>query len=116
MKRYYTLSSLLIALPLLALTSCDNMSASKSQSTPQSQNTTEDDTSLNRSISDALQRDTLYANSDITVASQGSQVRLSGTVASIQDKNRAGEIANKVQGVTKVSNNLEIVTPTKPIE
>lgn len=113
MKRYHRLSSLLVALPLLALTSCDNISAPKSQSTALSQNIPQDDTSLNRSVSDALQRDSLYARGNITVASQRGQITLSGSVASIQDKNRAAEIANKVEGVTKVSNNLEIVTPDK---
>lgn len=100
----HTLCALLLTLPLLAVTGCDTMSTTDTNSTQQ------DDTRLNTAVSDALQRDTLFAQSDITVASQQGQIRLNGTVASMQDKNRAGEIAQKVSGVSGVSNNLEVVT------
>lgn len=105
----HTLCALLLTMPLLAITGCDNMSKPASQSTQPSQI---DDASLQQAVSNALQRDTLFAHSDIAVTSQRGQIRLSGTVASMQDKNRATEIAQQVAGVSSVSNSLEIITPT----
>lgn len=107
----HTLCALLLTLPLLAVTGCDTNPTTDNSTSTKSSSIQQDDTRLNTAVSDALQRDTLFAQSDISVASQQGQIRLNGTVASMQDKNRAGEIAKKVSGVTGVSNNLEIVTP-----
>lgn len=104
-----TFCALLLTLPLLAITGCDNRTPTTSQINQTSQ---PDDSNLKRAVSEALQRDTLFAQSDIDVVAQRGQIKLTGKVATLQDKNRAADIVNKVDGVTSVSNNLEIVTPT----
>lgn len=101
-----TFCALLLTLPLLAISGCDNMSV------PAGQTTQRDDTNLKQTVSEALQRDALFAQSDISVTSQKGNITLNGTVVSIQNKNRAGEIAKQINGVKAVNNNLEIVTST----
>lgn len=102
----HTLCALLLTLPLLAISGCDNMS------TPASQTSQRDEFNLQQTVSEALQRDALFAQSDISVTSQKGNITLNGTVDSIQHKNRAGEIAKQVTGVETVNNNLEVVAST----
>lgn len=106
MTKRHIFYSLLLALPLLVVTGCDN------KATPSRQAVTQDNASLQLSVSNALQRDTLFAQRAITVVAQQGQITLSGIVATLQDKNRAGDIAKNIIGVTSVNNNLDIVTPT----
>lgn len=97
--------ALLLTVLLLTLVGCDNMSATKT-------NTVQlDDTSLNLNVTEALQKDTLFERGTISVTSLNGQVKLNGTAASLQDKNQATEIANKVKGVRGVQNNLQVIAP-----
>ncbi|MEH8021998.1 BON domain-containing protein [Rheinheimera metallidurans] len=100
-----SITAVLLALFLLTLAGCDNMSTQKSVVKPQ------DDTSLNLTITEALQRDSLFAHSNIAVTSSKGQVKLNGTTASMEDKNRATDIVKNINGVVGVQNNLQVVTP-----
>ncbi|MCC5827550.1 BON domain-containing protein [Alkalimonas sp.] len=114
MKLHHTFYTLLLALPLVAVTACDNRApTSSTQPKPMSVDESRtyrqvDDNSLNRDVSNALQRDTAFARNTIKVAANKGHITLTGTVASMQDKNRAAEIAKEVTGVIEVHNNLEI--------
>lgn len=98
--------SLLLVLPLLIVTGCDN------KPTQTRQASTQDNATLQVTVSEALLRDTLLSQSAITVVAQQGQITLSGIVAALEEKNRAGDIAKNIVGVTSVNNNLDIVTPT----
>ena len=59
----------------------------------------------------ALDASSALTNDLITAATIQSEVTLSGTVATEADKDLAGSIASRVDGVTKVHNNLQIGDP-----
>lgn len=101
----HTFCALLLSLPLLTVTGCDNMSETQTQ--PHLLN----DNSVNLAVSEALERETWFSQSNIEVTSLDGQVTLNGTVASMQDKNRATEVVTKVNGVKDVNNELEIINP-----
>ncbi|ALS99720.1 BON domain-containing protein [Lacimicrobium alkaliphilum] len=97
--------ALLLTLPLIAVTACDNMTETKTQ--PQKI----DDNSLSQAVSEVLERDALSARSNIKVTSLDGKVSLTGTVASAEDKTHATGLVKKVNGVKTVNNDLEITTP-----
>lgn len=112
MKKFSLFYVAALSLPLLALTACDAMTQPKTTTDTgtinERQATTAyvDDGALSRDVTAALQREPLFSNGNITVTSQQGQVELTGFVAAQADMNKAAEIAGKVQGVNKVTNNL----------
>lgn len=116
MKLRHTICAVLLTLPLFALTACDRNTASAPMNGAQdrsgSQTSQFDDSSLNRSVADALLRDAAFSDNSINVTSDQGHITLNGSVASLQEKNRATEIVKEVMGVTRVQNNLEIVMTT----
>ncbi|KKO45121.1 hypothetical protein WG68_11845 [Arsukibacterium ikkense] len=109
MKILTTLQALLLTLPLLAVTGCDNKPAAAGQ------NSQQQDNRLGSAVTEALQRDAVFARSDINVmVSAAGQVTLSGTVASSEDKRRAAEIVQQVAGIKNVNNELDVVSPANP--
>lgn len=111
MKIHHTFYAMLLTLPLVAVTACDNRASAPMQPVQvddTSVNRPVDDRSLNRDVSSALQRDAAFARNRINVAADKGHITLTGTVESLQDKNRAAEIVKKVTGVIEVHNNLEI--------
>ncbi|SNY49383.1 BON domain-containing protein [Arsukibacterium tuosuense] len=106
MKILQAFCAMLLALPVLAVTGCDAGYARTGQHTPQQ------DGKLHTAITEVIQRDAAFRQSDINVlVSRQGQVTLSGTVGSIQDKKRASEIVKQVAGIKIVNNELEVVTP-----
>jgi hypothetical protein len=59
----------------------------------------------------ALDASSALTNDLITAATIQSEVTLSGTVATDADKDLAGSVASRVDGVTKVHNNLQVGNP-----
>lgn len=114
MKLHQTIYAVLLTLPLFTLTACDSKTASAPMNSAQdsSQNRQVDDSRLNREVSNALQLDASLNQSNINVDADQGHITLNGTVASLQEKNRATEIAKKVSGVIQVHNNLEITMTT----
>ncbi|MDP4535779.1 BON domain-containing protein [Alkalimonas collagenimarina] len=116
MKLRHNIYAVLLTLPLFALTACDRNTASApmnaTQDSGNSQTSQFDDSSLNRSVSNALLRDAAFSDNSISVTSDKGHITLNGSVASLQDKNRATEIVKEVIGVTRVQNNLEIIMTT----
>src|SRR6185437_234771 len=64
----------------------------------------------------ALDASSALTNDLITAATIQSEVTLSGTVATEADKDLAGSIASRVDGVSKVHNNLQIGNPQQAAE
>ncbi len=112
MKLHPTFYAMLCTLPLVVVTACDSRaptSSTQPMSADQSRTYRQvDDSSLNRDVSNALQREAAFANNRIRVEADKGHITLTGAVASMQHKNRAAEIAKQVPGVIEVHNNLEI--------
>ena len=68
---------------------------------------------INRWVVDALREDPRVRFSNIVVASENGNVTLSGSVFSLAERQFAGLIALKIQGVRRVSNQLTIDTPDR---
>ncbi|MGW3283474.1 BON domain-containing protein [Streptomyces sp. NPDC001002] len=67
---------------------------------------------IRQSVEAELVFDPLVNSTDITVHNLGGEVRLTGTVPSYLQYLAAATAAQRVAGVTKVHNNLEVVLPT----
>lgn len=105
-----TTASLLV----LTLTACDGANAKKATNylaasdQPGSTPAHLDDILLKREVAMALQRDPLFGNGDVTVYSQQGQITLEGRVDTPAAIAKAADITRKVQGVTFVTNKLEV--------
>ncbi len=67
-----------------------------------------DDKTLNSRVRSALDDSAEYKFPDVKVESFRGTVQLSGFVATMAQKNRAGEIAKTVRGVTNVDNKITV--------
>ncbi len=67
---------------------------------------------IRQSVEAELVFDPLVDSTDITVHNLGGEVRLTGTVPSYLQYLEAATAAQRMAGVTKVHNNLEVVLPT----
>jgi len=71
-------------------------------------NYTRSDDRIREDVNDRLTDDTWLDASDIDVQVSGSEVTLTGTVSSRDDKRRAEDLAEQVSGVRHVQNNLRV--------
>ncbi|HPU55760.1 MAG TPA: BON domain-containing protein, partial [Verrucomicrobiota bacterium] len=76
-----------------------------------------DDKAITERVEDRLKEDPLYKFTGVDVRTFAGVVQLSGFVDTQEQKNRAGELAQNVQGVTRVINNIALkpdtgLTPT----
>ena len=67
-----------------------------------------DDKGDSSRVRKALNADTQYKYDDVNVQTFKGVVQLSGFVNSRDQKNRAGDLAQKVQGVHEVKNNITV--------
>jgi osmotically-inducible protein OsmY len=67
-----------------------------------------DDKADSSRVRSALNADTQYKYSDVNVQTFKGVVQLSGFVNSRDQKNRAGDLAKKVEGVKEVENNITV--------
>ena len=67
-----------------------------------------DDKADSSRVRHALSADTQYKYGDVTVQTFKGVVQLSGFVNSRDQKNRAGDLAKKVEGVRDVENNITV--------
>ena len=72
-----------------------------------------DDKGESSRVRSALSDDTQYKYEDVKVQTFKGVVQLSGFVNSRDQKNRAGDIAKKVQGVKEVENNITVKETAK---
>ena len=67
-----------------------------------------DDAALARRVAGALREDPEYKFDDVNVASYKATTQLSGFVHTAEQKEKAGQIAEKVPGVKDVINNITL--------
>jgi osmotically-inducible protein OsmY len=72
-----------------------------------------DDKGESSRVRDALSDDTQYKYQDVKVQTFKGVVQLSGFVNSREQKNRAGDLAKKVEGVKEVENNITVKETAK---
>jgi osmotically-inducible protein OsmY len=72
-----------------------------------------DDRGTSSRVKRALGGDTQYKYGDVTVQTFKGTVQLSGFVNSRDQKNRAGDLAKKVEGVREVENNITVKESAK---
>ena len=68
----------------------------------------EDDQQITRAIKNSLDNEPVYKFNDVNVNTFAGIVQLSGFVNSEEQKQRAGELAQEVPGVTQVQNDLTL--------
>lgn len=67
---------------------------------------------LAQNVKDALQRDTVVDSFQVDVAAYNGSVTLTGAVDSNYEKSHAEDVANRINGVVRVRNNLQVKDPT----
>jgi osmotically-inducible protein OsmY len=67
-----------------------------------------DDHGTSSRVKSALSDDTQYKYGDVSVQTFKGTVQLSGFVNSRDQKNRAGDLAKRVEGVKEVANNITV--------
>ena len=67
-----------------------------------------DDKADSSRVKKALSADTQYKYDDVTVQTFKGVVQLNGFVNSRDQKNRAGDLAKKVEGISEVQNNITV--------
>jgi len=72
-----------------------------------------DDKADSNRVKKALSEDTQYKYDDVNVQTFKGVVQLSGFVNSRAQKNRAGDLAKKVEGVKEVENNITVKESAK---
>ena len=72
-----------------------------------------DDKGDSTRVRNALSEDTQYKYEDVKVQTFKGVVQLSGFVNSRDQKNRAGDLAKKVEGVKEVENNITVKETAK---
>jgi hyperosmotically inducible protein len=97
---------------MLGITGCQ----SSSQSGDRSQGRALDDKHITERVQDALKSEPTYKYTDVGVRTFGGIVQLSGFVTTEDQRRRAQELTEQVQGVSQVVNNIvlkpETLTPT----
>ena len=105
MKTNYLCLALCLALPIAATTGLVGCAGSRYE---RSTGEYVDDKSLSARVNSALRDNPEYKFGDVRVTSFRGTVQLSGFVNTTDQKSRAGDIAEKVQGVKDVKNNITV--------
>jgi osmotically-inducible protein OsmY len=100
------LSTLIVCLSVLAL--AGSITGCAGDRYTQSTGERIDDKGDSARVRSALSDDTQYKYDDVKVQTFKGVVQLSGFVNSRDQKNRAGDLAKKVEGVTEVENNITV--------
>src|SRR5215471_13471446 len=98
---------------VLGVTGCQS---SGHQASDRTEGRTLDDKHITERVENALKAEPTYKFTDVGVKTFGGIVQLNGFVTTEDQRRRAGEIAQGVQGVSQVVNNIvlkpEVPTPT----
>jgi hypothetical protein len=109
------------ALTLTTFTGCESYQAHTSASRgDRTEGRVVDDKRITSSIKTGLRTEPTYKFNDVDVKTFDGVVQLSGFVSSSDQKTRAGEIAQRTEGVTQVQNNIllkpQSATPTGRVD
>ncbi len=105
-KQVLKLSALILSVSALALVS--GVTGCAGDRYTQSTGERIDDNRTSERVHEALGADTQYKYTDVKVQSFKGVVQLSGFVNARDQKNRAGDIAKRVQGVKELQNNITV--------
>jgi len=111
MGKALTLTSLIICVGALAV--AGGMTGCAGDRYTQSTGERIDDSGDSSRVKKALATDTQYKYDDVTVKTFKGVVQLSGFVNSREQKNRAGDLAKKVEGIKDVENNITVKESSK---
>jgi osmotically-inducible protein OsmY len=106
LNRVLKLSTLAVCLGALAF--AGGMTGCAGNRYTQSTGERIDDKADSSRVRKALNADTQYKYDDVTVQTFKGVVQLSGFVNSRDQKNRAGDLAKKVEGIKEVENNITV--------
>ena len=104
--RVLKLSALIVCVGTLALVS--GITGCAGNRYTQSTGERIDDTADSSRVRKALGADTQYKYADVSVQTFKGVVQLSGFVNSRDQKNRAGDLAKRVEGIKEVQNNITV--------
>ncbi len=105
-RRVVKLSALILTLGALA--TLGGLSGCAGDRYTQSTGEHIDDKASSSRVRGALSEDTQYKYDDVKVQTFKGVVQLSGFVNAREQKNRAGDLARKVEGVKEVENNITV--------
>jgi hyperosmotically inducible protein len=111
MGRGLKLSALVLSVSALAI--AGGLSGCAGDRYTQSTGERIDDKGDSTRVRSALNEDTQYKYEDVKVQTFKGVVQLSGFVNSRDQKNRAGDLAKKVEGVKDVENNITVKETAK---
>ena len=111
MGRGLKLSALVLSVVALAITG--GITGCAGDRYTQSTGERIDDKGESSRVRSALSEDTQYKYDDVKVQTFKGVVQLSGFVNSRDQKNRAGDLAKKVEGVKDVENNITVKESAK---
>ena len=104
LKKLILVGSSTIAVAMMALTGCQS-----SNTGHRTAGRVLDDRLITETVEEKLQAEPVYKFSDVDVKTFAGVVQLSGFVGSDEQKQRAGEVAQTVEGVTRVVNNITLI-------
>ena len=96
---------------MLALTGCQMINRHTEETSGRTAGRTLDDKTITQSVKHDLSAEQVYKFNNVDVRTYNGIVQLSGFVQTDDQKRRAGEIAQRVDGVVQVENNISI-TPS----
>jgi osmotically-inducible protein OsmY len=91
---------------MIALTGCEMMN--HHNDSDRTAGRALDDKTITASVQHDLNREPVYKFNDVDVKTFDGVVQLSGFVETSQQKDRAGDIAKRVEGVSQVVNNITL--------
>lgn len=98
------------ALAVIGLTGCESMHRNSDRTAGREM----DDKHITSRVQDALRNEPVYKFSDVDVKTFNGVVQLSGFVNTDDQKQRAGDLAQHVQGVAQVVNSIALKAQTSP--
>jgi hyperosmotically inducible protein len=114
LKRLVLVGGASAVLAITALTGCE-MFRGGSDSDDRTAGRQLDDKHITANIEKKLKTEPVYKFSDVDVKTFAGVVQLSGFVSNEEQKNRAGNLAQQVEGVSRVVNNITL-KPNTPLE
>lgn len=93
---------------MLALTGCQMINRHTEATSGRTAGRTLDDKTITSAVKDKLKAEQVYKFNNVDVTTFDGVVQLSGFVNTDEQKRRAGELAQQVDGVTQVDNNISL--------
>jgi osmotically-inducible protein OsmY len=93
---------------MLALTGCQMINRHTEETSGRTAGRTLDDATITSTVKDKLKSEQVYKFNNVDVTTFDGVVQLSGFVNTDDQKRRAGELAQQVDGVTQVDNNISL--------